>query len=146
MKAWSRGLVHCGSLDNRGLSAGQAEWTETTCRPRDEPEGWINTNLMERASMWDRLTSGKTQPGGDMEPSRWANSGGTSEIIKHLQRGHLIRVETSERKHWTKQAAVFPPHPGINRHVGGSSFHCWIHGKLFLGLMWKCIDMHLITL
>lgn len=71
-----------GSLGHRALSAGLADWTETPCRPRGEPEGWVNTKLMERAPLWDRLTSSRAQSGGDMEPSRWPNSGGPPRSLK----------------------------------------------------------------
>lgn len=70
-----RGLMDYGSLSHRAFSAGLADWTETPCRPRGEPEGRVNTKLMERAPLWECLTSGRAQPGDDMEPSRWPNSG-----------------------------------------------------------------------
>lgn len=69
-----RGLMDYGSLSRRALSAGLADWTETPCRPRGEPEGWVNTKLMERAPVWECLISGRAQLGDDMEPSRWPNS------------------------------------------------------------------------
>lgn len=71
-----------GSPGHRALSAGLADWTETPCRPRGEPEGRVNTELMERAPLWDRLTSSRAQPGGDMEPSRWPTSGEPPRSLK----------------------------------------------------------------
>ncbi len=77
-----RGLMDYGSLGCRALSAGLADWTETPCRPRGEPEGWVNTKLMERAPLWDRLTSSRAQLRGDVEPSRWPSSGEPPRSLK----------------------------------------------------------------
>lgn len=74
--------MDCGSLGHRALSAGLADWTETPCGPRGEPEGRVNTKLIERAPLWDRLTSSRAQPGGDMEPSRWPDSGEPPRSLK----------------------------------------------------------------
>ena len=71
-----------GSLGCGVFSAGLADWTETPCRPRGEPE-WTGKHKADGNSP----TVGRPgqQQGlhwDDMEPGRWPHSGGMPQIIK----------------------------------------------------------------